>query len=75
MDKEDFRFIESALGHPHREMAEALGISEVSVKRYATGAQEIPPHIAKLAVGLLLIQQEQLQKKFGNLLDKYHGDT
>lgn len=56
-------------------MAQQLGISEVSVKRYATGGQPIPQHIAKLAVALLLIQTEDIQRKFSKLLAKYHGDT
>ena len=75
MNNEDFRAIESALELQHAEMAAALGVSEVSVKRYATGAQPVPKHVAKLAVAMLLIEREGLERKFSNLLAKYHGDT
>jgi hypothetical protein len=75
MKHEKFRAVESAVAETHDDMAKRLGISEVSVKRYATGAQPIPEHIARLAVALLLMQREGLHKKFENLLDKYHDDT
>lgn len=75
MNSEDFQSIEGAVATTHADMALKLGISEVSVKRYATGAQLIPEHIAKLTVALLLIQTEELQKKFAKLLVKYQGDT
>jgi len=75
MTPEDFQAIEQALATTHFDMAQQLGISEVSVKRYATGAQPIPQHIAKLTVALLLIGNEDLQKKFEKLLAKYHRDT
>jgi transcriptional regulator with XRE-family HTH domain len=75
MTQDEFRAVESAVSETHADMAERLGISEVSVKRYATGTQPIPEHIARLAVALLLMQREGLQKKFETLLDKYHGDT
>lgn len=75
MNSEDFRSIEGAVATTHADMALKLGISEVSVKRYATGAQTIPEHVAKLSVALLLIQTEELQKKFAKLVVKYRGDT
>ena len=52
MDEQTFKTLEAELGLQHAPMAEAMGISEVSVKRYATGAQAIPAHIAKLTVAL-----------------------
>jgi len=75
MNSEDFQTIEGAVATTHADMASQLGISEVSVKRYATGAQPIPEHISKLTVALLLIQNEELQKKFAKMLAKYHADT
>ena len=75
MTQDEFRAVELAVSEKHADMAKRLGISEVSVKRYATGTQPIPEHIARLAVALLLMQREGLQKKFENLLDRYHGDT
>jgi predicted transcriptional regulator len=75
MDKDEFRRIEEVLGLMHGEMAANLGVSEISVKRYATGAQPIPRHVARLAVALIILQREQLGVKFQKLLDKYHGDT
>jgi DNA-binding transcriptional regulator YdaS (Cro superfamily) len=75
MNPEDFQAIEGAVATTHADMASKLGISEVSVKRYATGAQPIPAHISKLVVALLLIQNEELQKKFSRLLAKYQRDT
>ena len=75
MTNDEFRAVESAVADGHADMARRLGISEVSVKRYATGTQPVPEHIAKLTVALLLVQREGLQKKFESLLDKYHRDT
>lgn len=75
MTNEDFRAIEDAISESHADMALRLGVSEISVKRYATGAQPVPVHIAKLAVALLLVQREGLQRKFAALVDKYRGDT
>lgn len=75
MNEQTFKTIEAELGLQHAPMAEALGISEISVKRYATGAQTIPPHISKLTVALLLIHRESLEKKFDKMLAKYHRDT
>lgn len=75
MTHDDFRSIEQDLAASHAEMAFMLGVSEVSIKRYATGAQPVPPHIAKLVIAQLLLQSEGLQKKFSKLLAKYHCDT
>jgi hypothetical protein len=75
MNKEEFRAVELAISDGHADMAKRLGISEVSVKRYAIGSQPVPEPIAKLTVALLLMQKEGLQKKFELLLAKYHGDT
>jgi hypothetical protein len=75
MTHDDFREIERAVAKGHADMADRLSVSEVSVKRYATGTQPIPGHVAKLAVALLLVEDESLQKKFEKLLAKYHGDT
>jgi plasmid maintenance system antidote protein VapI len=75
MTHEEFRALEMSLAGSHAAMAELLGVSEISVKRYATGAQPIPADIARLAVALLLIADEGLQKKFSRLLAKYHADT
>lgn len=75
MEPEQFRALESALAANHAQMADQLGISEISVKRYATGTQPIPGHIAKLSLALMLIVNEGLQKKFDRALAKYHNDT
>ena len=75
MTKEEFRAIEGKLATGHAHMARLLGLSEVSVKRYATGAQVIPKHIETLTLALLLIDKENLQKKLGRMLAKYHTDT
>lgn len=59
-----FRAYQTELGLTHRATAEALCISEVSVKRYATGAQAVPPHIAKLFRAVVLLTR---LKKLGKL--------
>lgn len=75
MTHEDFRKIEQAVATGHADMAAQLGISEVSVKRYATAAQPIPAHVARLTVALLTMKKEGLEKTFSKLLAKYHCDT
>ncbi|WP_160297410.1 hypothetical protein [Caballeronia zhejiangensis] len=50
-------------------------MSEVSVKRIATGAQVITDQTARMLVGLLVLQKEGLTKKYAKLLVKYHSDT
>jgi hypothetical protein len=72
---EVFRQIQADLGWNHAQTAAALGLSEVSVKRIATGAQVITDQTARMFVGLLLLQKEGLTRKYAKLLDRYHGDT
>lgn len=75
MTPEQFREIQAHLGLNHAQTAAELGLSEISVKRIATGAQVITEQTARLLVGLLLVQKEGLAKKYAKLLDKYHSDT
>lgn len=75
MKPDHLREIESELGLTHGGLALALGVSEVSVKRMATGAQVITEQTAKQLVGLLVIEQNGLKKKYQKALDKYHHDT
>jgi hypothetical protein len=55
MTPEQFRTYQLELDQTHATTAEALCISEISVKRYATGAQPIPPHIAKFFRAVVLL--------------------
>lgn len=55
MTPTQFRAYQDELNQTHNATAEALCISEVSVKRYATGAQPIPPHVAKLFRAVVLL--------------------
>lgn len=75
MTPAQFKEIQADLGWTHAQTAAALGMSEVSVKRIATGAQVITDQTARALVGLLLLNKEGLIKKYAKLLDKYHGDT
>ena len=76
MTSDEFRDIEGALAASHADMAAQLGISEVSVKRYATGGQRIPGHISRLMVALFVVAQNRTQqRKFQELLATYHTDT
>ncbi|VVE56714.1 hypothetical protein PAQ31011_05134 [Pandoraea aquatica] len=75
MTPEQFREIQAELGWTHPQTACELGLSVVSVKRIATGTQVITDQTARALVGMLLIHNEGLTKKFAKLLDKYHGDT
>jgi hypothetical protein len=72
---EQFRDIQADLGWTHAQTASELGMSEVSVKRIATGAQVINDRTARMLIGLLLLHREGLVKKYAKLLDKYHGDV
>lgn len=72
---ETFRLLERELVTMHAELAAVLGISEVSVKRYATDANVIPDQIARLMIALVLIKREGLNKNYEKLLKKYHNDT
>lgn len=75
MAPDQLKEIERELGLTHGGLALALGVSEVSVKRMATGAQVITGQTAKQLVGLLVIEREGLKNKFQKALVKYHGDT
>lgn len=58
MTSEQFRAYQTELGKlTHGATANLLGISEVSVKRYALGTQPIPPQTAKLLRALVLLQR------------------
>ncbi|MGF6537262.1 hypothetical protein [Paraburkholderia youngii] len=75
MTSAQFKEIQAALGWTHAQTAAALGLSEVSVKRIATGAQVITDQPARMFVGLLLVHKEGLLKKYAKLFDRYHSDT
>lgn len=75
MKPEHFKEIQADLGWTHAQTAAALGLSEVSVKRIATGTQVITDQTARMLVGLLLVHREGLAKKYAKLLEGYHGDT
>lgn len=56
MSAELFRAYQVELGNlTHGATATLLGLSEVSVKRYALGTQPIPPQTAKLLRALVLL--------------------
>ncbi|MFM0077177.1 hypothetical protein PQQ86_39190 [Paraburkholderia sediminicola] len=74
MTPAQFKEIQADLGWTHAQTAAALGLSDVSVKRIATGAQVITDQTARMFVGLLLLQREGLAKKYSKLLGSYHGD-
>ncbi|MGY6257299.1 hypothetical protein ACXIVK_27960 [Paraburkholderia caledonica] len=75
MKPEQFKEIQADLGWTHAQTAVALGLSKVSVKRIATGAQVITDQTARMFVGLLLLHKEGLARKYARLLDRHHGDT
>ena len=76
MTSEEFRDIEKTLATGHADMAAQLGISEVSVKRYATGSQPVPEPVARLMVALVVMSQNRpLQRRFQELLATYQADT
>lgn len=75
MTPDQLKELERELGLKHAELAQALGVSEVSVKRMATGKQVITEQTARHVVGLLVIEREGLKNKFHKALEKYHGDT
>lgn len=75
MIPDQLREIETELGLTHAGLAQLLGVSEISVKRMATGAQVITEQTAKQLVGLLLIEREGLTDRYQKTLAKYHHDT
>lgn len=75
MTSDEFREIEASLAQGHADMANQLGISEVSVKRYATASQPIPEPIARLMVALLVLSNGRHLKKFHQALARYQSDT
>lgn len=75
MTPDQLREIETTLGFTHGALARQLGISEVSVKRMATGAQVITEQTARQLGSLLVVHLAGLQGNFAKVLAKYHGDT
>lgn len=75
MTSDQLRAIEAELELTHGGLSQVLGISEVSVKRMATGTQVITEQTARQLVGLLVIGREGLQNKYQKALAKYHHDT
>lgn len=66
MHPDQFRAYQIELGNlTHGATAALLGLSEVSIKRYAIGDQVIPPQTAKLMRALVLLHR---LKKLGNLM-------
>jgi hypothetical protein len=72
---EQFRLVQVELGWTHAQTAEELGLSEISVKRIATGAQVITESTARVLVASLLVHREGMTMKYQKLLDAYHRDT
>lgn len=72
---QEFQDIEAELELNHPGMAAALGVSLVSVKRMATGAQVITEQSKKQLVMLLVIHRHNLETYHQRLLQQYHGDT
>lgn len=75
MKVEIFREFEAEIAPTHATMAAELGVSEVSIKRIATGSQVITEQMARQVIARVLIEREGLQKKYDKLLEKYHGDA
>lgn len=57
MTAEAFRRYQGELGHTHKATAQALGMSEISVKRYASGAKDIPMHVACTLRAIVLLHR------------------
>jgi hypothetical protein len=72
---EDFRNLESEIAQTHAAFALELGVSDVSVKRIATGTQVITEQMARQVIARVLIKREGLENKYKKLLAQYHHDT
>lgn len=70
MTPEQLAKIKETLGLTHKQLAERLGVSEVSVKRMTTKGQVITDQTEIQAVQMMLIENEGLQPKFERLLRK-----
>lgn len=75
MDTLTFRRLGQELASTHRELAKELGMSEVSVKRMATGAQVITEQTARQLISRIVVLREGHQDLFDKLLAEYHRDT
>lgn len=70
MTPEQLAKIKETLGLTHKQLADRLGVSEVSVKRMTTKGQVITDQTEIQAVQMMLIENEGLQPKFERLLRK-----
>ncbi|MDO8416247.1 MAG: hypothetical protein Q7S87_08565 [Agitococcus sp.] len=75
MDIKTFCALENELAQTHAGLADELGLSEISIKRMATGAQVINDRTARQLIARVLIEREGKSELFSKLLAKYHGDT
>lgn len=75
MTSDQLRDIETELGLTHAGLPQLLGVSEVCVKRMATGTQIITEQTGKQLVSLFLIEREGLINKYHKALAKYRHDT
>ena len=57
MTKMQFRAYKEELDLTNASLASALGISEISVKRYATGTQDVSPSISISLKALVLLSR------------------
>ncbi len=71
MDHLQFRAYQAELvGHEsgaHKRLAECLCMSEIAVKRYATGTRPIPDYIAQSLRAMVLLSQKKLLKKLSEM--------
>jgi hypothetical protein len=75
LDHSTFRALEKELTLTHVELAAELGLSVVSIKRMATGAQVINKRTARQLIARVLIEREGNSSAYNSLLVQYHSDT
>lgn len=71
MSFEQLRVIQTELGLNHQEMADMLGCSLVSYKRFPVGARPIPTYIARFCIALQLIEKNDLTSAFVRKAKKF----
>lgn len=75
LTSEQFRAIQRDLGWTHAATAAALGLSKISVRRIATGAQFVTHRTANVLIAFLVLHQAGLMAKYNQTVMLYRGDT
>lgn len=72
MEPREYKAVKEALGWSHERLGNAIGVTERTPYRYASGDVEIQEPTARLMRLLVLLKMTMSQRKFDEVLQQLH---